>query len=345
MNQVMLDKQGTDTTSKTRADTLLAELRHMNKKFSAADGDVWACKDINLQIRQGRSLGLVGESGSGKSTLIRVLQMLIAPTSGDVYLDGVNVTRLSARRLRPHRRIVQFVAQDPYGSLFPNLTVGQNIAEPLDIYRIDERRQNKETAAKLMATVGLPIELYHAFPHEISGGQQQRVAIARALALYPRMLVLDEAVSSLDVSIQAQILNLLQTLKEERQLTYVFVSHNLAVIRLMCEQTAVMYRGQIVEQGETLGLFASPSHPYTRALIGAIPAFTEDGVTPLGGVSKFAKELTKAEEGLTAACPYAARCPFADTKCRQEEPHLREVGPGHEVACHYAESVALTQEA
>jgi oligopeptide/dipeptide ABC transporter ATP-binding protein len=317
----------------------LAELKRMTKRFRSSGQEVVACRDINLQITKGESLGIVGESGSGKSTLIRILQLLIPPTEGQVYFEGTDLTRLSARRLRTFRKKIQFVAQDPYGSLFPNLTIGQNIAEPLEIHGVGDRRSRRELAAELMETVGLSLYNFHSFPHELSGGQQQRVAIARALALYPQMIVLDEAVSSLDVSIQAQILNLLQGLKEERELTYVFVSHNLAVIRLMCEQTAVMYLGRIVEQGETERLFTAPSHPYTRALISAIPAFTEDGVTLLGKSVQFVTGVSGSKQG-GQGCAYHPRCPFATSRCREETPELRTLESAHQVACHYAETMA-----
>jgi oligopeptide/dipeptide ABC transporter ATP-binding protein len=318
---------------------VFAELKHITKTFRTSRGPLIACDDVSLTIRKGVSLGLVGESGSGKSTLIRVLQMLIPPTSGEVILDGVNVSRLPERKIKPFRRKIQFVAQDPYGSLFPNLTVAQNIMEPLIIHSIGNRSTREEQVIKLMERVGLPMTYYNAFAHELSGGQQQRVAIARALALLPELIVLDEAVSSLDVSIQAQILNLLQSLKDEYNLTYVFISHNLAVIRLLCEETAVMYMGRIVELGDSEKLFARPLHPYTQSLISVIPAFHADGVTPLPSSSLFANGERPSPTHLPKGCAFHPRCPFATDRCRVERPELRQIQPGRQVACHYAESV------
>ncbi|MCL6632161.1 MAG: ATP-binding cassette domain-containing protein [Alicyclobacillus herbarius] len=313
----------------------LVRLEHVSKTFATHRGTVTACDDVSLTVDKGRSLGVVGESGSGKSTLVRILLMLLPPTSGRVWLNGVDVTNLSERRLKPYRRHVQFVAQDPLAALMPNLTVAENIAEPLAIHGVGDKVSRRETTLALMEKVGLPHALCNSLPSELSGGQQQRVAIARALALMPELIVLDEAVSSLDVSIQAQILNLLQALKENMQLTYVFISHNLAVIRLMCEQTAVMYKGKIIEYGESEALFARPLHPYTQALLDAIPAFTKEGVTPLrvGG-----KRGVESGRLTVSGCLYHPRCPFASELCRQERPSLRLIGD-RQVACHHAERV------
>jgi oligopeptide/dipeptide ABC transporter ATP-binding protein len=319
--------------------SILAELEHVSKKFKTSRGELTACDDVSLSIQRGVSLGIVGESGSGKSTLVRMLLMLIPPTSGRVLLAGTDVTHLPERKLKPYRRNVQFVAQDPFGSLMPNLTVLQNIMEPLHIHGVGDRKSRRESAIQLMERVGLPASYCNAFPHELSGGQQQRVAIARALALLPKLIVLDEAVSSLDVSIQAQILNLLQNLKEDLNLTYVFISHNLAVIRLMCEQTAVMYLGRVVELGDSEELFHQPLHPYTRSLIAAIPAFTATGVTPLRNDGLHVVErpsLTRILPG----CAYHTRCPFATDICRQQRPVLRQISETRQVACHHAEKMA-----
>ncbi|WP_067934123.1 oligopeptide/dipeptide ABC transporter ATP-binding protein [Alicyclobacillus kakegawensis] len=311
----------------------LAQLEHVYKTFSTQRGEVRACDDVSLVVTKGQSLGVVGESGSGKSTLVRILLMLIPPTSGRVWVHGTDVTHLPERRLKPYRRQIQFVAQDPLSALVPNLTVAENIAEPLWIHRIGDKSSRRETALALMEKVGLTLALGNSFPSELSGGQQQRVAIARALALMPELIVLDEAVSSLDVSIQAQILNLLQTLKEDMELTYVFISHNLAVIRLMCEQTAVMYKGRIIEWGESETLFATPLHPYTRELIDAIPAFTAQGVTPLRAVGR---KTFEASGSTVTGCPYHPRCPLASEVCRRDRPSLRPVGD-RQVACHHAD--------
>ncbi|MCL6455107.1 MAG: ATP-binding cassette domain-containing protein [Alicyclobacillus sp.] len=320
----------------------LVELADVVKAFKTPKGQLVACDHVSLTVEQGVSVGLVGESGSGKSTLIRTMQLLERPTSGTVRMNGEDVTRLPEPKLKPYRRNIQFVAQDPYSSLFPNLTVSQNIMEPLRIHKVGDAKSRPLKALELMQRVGLPADYFHAYPHELSGGQQQRVAIARALALSPQILVLDEAVSSLDVSIQAQILNLLQRLKAELGLTYIFISHNLAVIRLMCEQTAVMYLGRIVEQGESDSLFRRPMHPYTRALIASIPAFTAEGVTPLPSESVLTGERPS-PTNLPSGCAYRTRCPFATERCKNERPELRRVEPDRLVACHYAETLAANR--
>ncbi|QQE80549.1 ABC transporter ATP-binding protein [Alicyclobacillus sp. SO9] len=320
----------------------LVKLEELTKVFSASRGDFLACDHVNLQVQQGTSLGIVGESGSGKSTLVRLMQLLIPSTSGKVILNGIDVTRLPERRLKPYRKMMQFVQQDPYGSLFPHFTVAKNITEPLRIHKSGNKLSRLELALQLIDRVGLSPKQFHLYPHELSGGQQQRVAIAQALSLNPEMLILDEAVSSLDVSIQAQILNLLQGLKEEFGLTYVFISHNLSVIRLMCEETAVMYSGRVVETGESQELFRNPLHPYTQFLISSIPAFTDSGVTPLPEESiALRKRPSRSESG--ELCPYHTRCPFAQDRCRSERPVLREIVPGRFAACHFAEDVATAK--
>ncbi|GGJ02937.1 ABC transporter ATP-binding protein [Alicyclobacillus cellulosilyticus] len=321
--------------TRPRQATELARMENLVKVFRTPKGSLVACDHISLRLEQGTSLGLVGESGSGKTTLVRILLMLERPTSGRVWLNGVEVTRLSERRLKPHRRLIQFVAQDPYSSLFPNLTVGQNIMEPLRVHKVGRAQERMQRAMELMERVGLSTYHFYAYPHELSGGQQQRVAIARALALSPQAVVLDEAVSSLDVSVQAQILNLLQQLKDEMGLTYLFISHNLAVIRLLCEMTAVMYMGRIVEYGKTDDVLHSPSHPYTRSLIASIPSFTDRGVTPLPDLSSLAGERPSPLR-LPPGCAYQTRCPLVSERCRAERPELREVASGQCVACHHA---------
>lgn len=313
----------------------LVEVRGIRKTFSTPQGELVACTDIDFTIRKGRSFGLVGESGSGKSTVMRIVQLLLPPSAGEVWMNGVNVSHMSQRRLKPYRRNVQFVAQDPYGSLFPHFTVGKNIMEPLRIHAVGSKQEQMARAVDLMDAVGLRTELFHKFPHELSGGQQQRVAIARALALSPQLLVLDEAVSSLDVSIQAQILNLLQGMKDDLGLTYAFISHNLAVIRQICEETAVMYLGRIVEIGPSDELFHHPLHPYTRSLLDAIPAFVGDRVKPLPTTLQHVGSGPLLGEQ-TVGCPYHPRCPLATDICRTEAPGWSEPVPGRRVTCHHA---------
>lgn len=321
------------------AEQALVELKGVKKSFSTSRGELIACQDIDLTIRKGRSFGLVGESGSGKSTVMRVLQLLLPATAGEIWMNGVNVSRLPTRRLKPYRRNVQFVAQDPFGSLFPHLSVGGNIAEPLKIHKVGTRATQLERTLQLMDAVGLAHDHYHKFPHELSGGQQQRVAIARALALSPQLLVLDEAVSSLDVSIQAQILNLLQEMKSQMGLTYAFVSHNLAAVRLLCEDIAVMYLGKIVESAPSVEMFKRPIHPYTQSLFEAIPAFIGDEVKPLP-TAPLAKRERPSATNRPSGCAFHTRCPFATDVCREREPEWREPVEGHRVACHYADDMA-----
>lgn len=312
----------------------LVELRGIKKTFATSRGELVACENINIVIKQGRSFGLVGESGSGKSTVMRVLQLLLPPTEGEVWMNGVNVSQLPARKLKIYRRNVQFVAQDPFGSLFPHFSVGENIAEPLKIHKVGSKAEQLDRVLALMEAVGLSPELYSKFPHELSGGQQQRVAIARALALSPKLLVLDEAVASLDVSIQAQILNLLQEMKSKMGLTYAFVSHNLAAVRLLCEDIAVMYLGRIVEAGPSQEIFRNPSHPYTRALFQAIPAFVGGEVKPLP-TRLLAGHSRPSAINRPSGCAFHTRCPFATDVCKSVIPELREVVHGHHVACHH----------
>ncbi len=309
----------------------------LSKVYLTPKGRLPAFADVNCTVDKNKSLGIVGETGSGKSTLVRVLQLLERPTSGVVRFRGIDVTWLSEGRLRPLRRNMQFVAQDPYSSLFPNLTVAQNIVEPLHIHQIGNKAERFDRVIELMTLVGLPAEIYHSFPHELSGGQQQRVAIARALALEPEILILDEAVSSLDVSIQAQILNLMQRLKRELGITYVFISHNLAVVRLLCEEVAVMYLGRIVEKGEADAVFRNPAHPYTRSLVVSIPAFRSEGVTPLPDISQLRGERLS-PTNLPPGCAFQTRCPLVSDSCRRGDgPELREISPGRQVACFQAE--------
>lgn len=311
------------------AATPLVALERVTQEFHTGRGKITACDEMSLAVHQGVSVGLVGESGSGKSTAIRLMQRFMRPTAGRILWQGQDVTRSTERRLKKFRQKMGFVAQDPHGSLFPNRTVIGNVLEPLIIHGANGNRE--ERAQQLLDRVGiLPIH-QRVFPHELSGGQQQRVAIARALVLGPALLMLDEAVSSLDVSIQAQIINLLQDLKADFHLTYVFVSHNLAVIRLLCESVAVMYLGRVVEINHTEALFASPRHPYTKMLIQSIPYLTDSGVSMLPP-----EPLNGGGEAVVGGCAYANRCPIAVARCRTEIPGLRPLTDGSEVACHLA---------
>jgi oligopeptide/dipeptide ABC transporter ATP-binding protein len=263
---------------------------------------------------------------------------LLKPSAGRILFKEQDVTTWNDRRLKPIRKSMQWVSQHPAAALFPNLTVGQNIMEPLRTHGIGTPAEREERARWLMSRVGIPEEGFYAFPHEFSGGQQQRIVIARALAVEPECIVLDEAVSSLDVSVQAQILNLLQDLQEEMGIAYLFISHNLAVIRLVCSEVAVMFLGRIVERGSTEEVFAHPKHPYTKKLLSAVPSFTEDGVTPLDEANLLQGDPPSPLH-IPSGCGFRTRCPFATEHCANERPELRSVG-GQEVACHYAEQLA-----
>jgi oligopeptide/dipeptide ABC transporter ATP-binding protein len=314
----------------------LIELSEIRKVFRTSHGPVTAVDGVRLRLSPGTTLGLVGESGSGKSTVARVMLRLVRPSGGRVLFKDQDITAWSERRLKPVRRMVQWVSQHPASALFPNLTVGQNIMEPLRTHGIGTRGERAERALQLMRRVGIPEDGFHAFPHEFSGGQQQRIVIARALAVQPECIVLDEAVSSLDVSVQAQILNLLQDLQQELGMAYLFISHNLAVVRLVCSEVAVMFLGRIVERGRTEDVFSRPKHPYTQKLLAAVPSFTEDGgVTPLDEANLLQGDPPSPLR-IPSGCGFRTRCPFATERCASERPELRRVG-AQEVACHYAE--------
>jgi oligopeptide/dipeptide ABC transporter ATP-binding protein len=334
----------TDTTAVPGG--ALVELRGVGKHFPITKGavlrrevgSVRAVDDVSLDIAAGESLGLVGESGSGKSTTARLITRLLEPTSGTVTFDGRDITRLGGSDLRALRREMGIVFQDPYSSLDPRASVGQSIGEPLAIHRVPGDR--RAMVSELMESVGLRPEQINRYPHEFSGGQRQRVALARTLAIGPRFIVLDEPVSALDVSVQAQILNLLADLREERGLTYLFISHDLGVVRQVCDRVAVMYLGRIVEVAGAEDLYERPAHPYTSALLSAVPGEPDghrrERIVLTGDVPSPADP--------PPGCPFHPRCPVARAlaggegqpeKCRTERPPLAEVASGHAVACWY----------
>ena len=296
--------------------------------------EVLALNGVSVQLAAGKSLGVVGESGSGKSTFARVVMALENPTSGSVRLLGRDLHRLPAGELRRARRDFQMVFQDPQGSLDPRQTVARIVAEPLTaLGRIDRAAQRGRVAA-VLKQVGLRDADMDKFPHEFSGGQRQRIAIARALITQPKLIVADEPVSALDVSVQAQVLNLLEDLQDEFGLSYVLISHDLAVVEYLCDEIAVIYLGRIVEQGRPEDLFNHSAHPYTRALLEAVPR-----TRPGRGRRRRGAQVIASQSLGSAGCAYVGRCPFADAHCRAVAPPARGVGPGHSAACHHAETV------
>jgi peptide/nickel transport system ATP-binding protein len=297
-------------------------------------GQVFALNGVTAQVMAGESLGVVGESGSGKSTFARLVMALEQPTSGSVSLSGRDLNQMPRDELRRARRDFQMVFQDPYGSLDPRQTIARIVAEPLTALGRMSWVGLRDRVASVLRQVGLRDADMDKFPHEFSGGQRQRIAIARALVTQPKLIVADEPVSALDVSVQAQVLNLLQDLQEQFGLSYVLISHDLAVVDYLCDDIAVMYLGRIVEQGRPEDLFKHCAHPYTRALLEAVPRVRAGGARRRGAAQAIAAQ-SAGERG----CPYAARCPFADQRCHEHAPELRSVGKAHLAACHQAEVV------
>ena len=318
----------------------LLEARGLAKHFPTRDGlfttrPLRAVDGVDLQVQAGETLGLVGESGCGKSTLARLLVGLIAPTAGEVHFQGEGLHRTTKARWRQLRRDLQIVFQDPYGSLNPRMAAGEIVKRTLAIHRLGGPADRRQRVAELFQAVGLRPEFASRYPHEFSGGQRQRIAIARAVATNPRLVVLDEPTSALDVSVQAKILNLLKDLQADLGLTYVFVSHNMGVIREMAGRVAVMYLGKIVEVAPTKVLFAQPLHPYTRALLSAVPSLTPG--------QKRSGPLIEGDPPSPLdpppGCRFNTRCPWAQELCRRQEPELRAAHPGRTVACHFAEEL------
>lgn len=313
------------------ADNIL-EVKHLKKYFKTARGLLHAVDDVSFTIEKGKTLGIVGESGCGKSTTGRAILRLIEPTDGQVIFEGKDITALSGVQMRAMRRDMQIIFQDPFSSLDPKKTVSQTIAEP-----IIENKIMKDKAAidakvrELMKTVGLAERLVNTYPHELDGGRRQRIGIARALAMEPKFIVCDEPVSALDVSIQAQILNLLQELKEQMGLTFIFITHDLSVVNHFADEIAVMYLGQLIEKAPTEELFEHPVHPYTRALLSAIPI-------PEVGIDRPERILLRGEISSPIdppnECRFAKRCNYTCEKCHSSCPELVEISPGHFVSCH-----------
>ena len=312
--------------------TEILRVEHLKKYFTTPKGTLHAVDDVNFSIRTGETLGVVGGSGGGKSTMGRAILRLHEPTSGKVYFEGRDILGYNKKQLKDLRKDMQIIFQDPFASLNPRMTVSEAIIEPLlvqGIYKPNEKAAITQQVEKIMNLVGLAKRLVNTYPHELDGGRRQRIGIARALAVNPKFIVCDEPVSALDVSIQAQILNLMQDLQEELNLTYMFITHDLSVVRHFSNDIVVMYLGQMVESAPAKALFKNPMHPYTKALLSAIPVPDPDFKMeriPLKG------ELTSPinpEPG----CRFAKRCPYATEGCTSNEMTLKEMEPGHFVSC------------
>ena len=308
----------------------LLQVDHLKKYFKSAKGTVHAVDDVSFTIEKGKTLGVVGESGCGKSTLGRTIIRLQEPTEGTVLFEGKNISALNQKELWKQRREMQMIFQDPFSSLNPRMTISQTIEEPLKLYGLcADKESRQKRVAELMDTVGLARRLYNTYPHELDGGRRQRIGIARALALQPKFIVCDEPVSALDVSIQAQILNLMQALQKELNLTYMFITHDLSVVHHISDDIMVMYLGQVIEKAPAEVLFANPVHPYTQALLSAIPVPSlhnrKERILMKG-------ELTSPIDP-KPECRFCSRCPYAEEMCHAGNPALKEIEAGHFVAC------------
>ena len=308
----------------------LLKLENISKRFRVGNKELAAVSDVSLDVAAGETLGIVGESGCGKSTLGRMILRLTDPSDGAIVFDGRDITRLSKRAIRPLRRDIQIVFQDPYASLNPRMKVGAIVAEPLVNIGM-KRAEIAARVAEVLKVVGLPAESADRYPHAFSGGQRQRIGIARALAVKPRLIVCDEAVSALDVSVQAQVLTLLRDIQRETGVTFVFISHNLGVVRFLCHRIAVLYLGRVVEIGTEAQLFETPQHPYTQALLSAIP---EAGAGRRGRIPVPSGEIPNAINP-PPGCPFHLRCPRVQDRCRSEIPTLVSDTGGQAVACHF----------
>ncbi len=331
---------GLGAGSKVRKGEILLEVKNLKKYFPVTEGilftrtvaEVKAVDGISFDLRKGETLGLVGESGCGKTTTGRCILQLDRPTAGEIIFEGVDLVGLDARALRPLRQKIQVIFQDPYSSLNPRMKTGDIVAEPMYVHGVEpDANKRRERVAELFSVCGLSPKLTDRYPHEMSGGQRQRVGIARALSLNPEFIICDEAVSALDVSIQAQVINLLEDLREEFGLTYLFIAHDLSVVRHLCHRVAVMYLGKMVELADCDELYDNPLHPYTRALLSAVPI--PDPEIEAAREHMTVKGEVPSPMNPPSGCVFHPRCPLAVEGCRSEIPGLREVGTGHWVAC------------
>jgi oligopeptide transport system ATP-binding protein len=303
--------------------------------FQQHVGDVKAVDGLSFDIYTGETLGLVGETGSGKTTVGRTMLRLYEPTAGEIYFDGKNITNLGESEMRKMRQRMQMIFQDPYASLNPRMTVGSIIGAPIEVHKVASGKEKQERIQELLQMVGLNAEFVNRYPHEFSGGQRQRIGIARALAVNPDLVVCDEPISSLDVSIQAQVVNLLEELQQKLNLTYLFIAHDLSMVRHISDRMAVMYLGKIAELADRNEIYLRPLHPYTQALMSAVPVPDPDVAENRQRIILEGDLPSPSNPPL--GCNFNTRCPYAEEICFQEDPEYREIKPRHWVACHFAE--------
>ncbi|MGE5633388.1 MAG: ABC transporter ATP-binding protein [Caulobacteraceae bacterium] len=313
---------------------MILKVQDLKKHFPIKDKQknllLKAVDGVSFEMEEGKTFGLVGESGCGKSTTAKMIIKLLEPTSGSILINGTDLVPLKAKEMHPFRKNIQMVFQDPYASLNPRMTIERTIMDPLKIHGIGTPAEQKKRVAELLELVGLDKRYANRYPHEFSGGQRQRIGIARALALNPKIVILDEPVSALDVSVQSQILNLLKQLQKELKLTYLFISHNLAVVEYMCDTVAVMYLGKIAEYADKSSLFNNPKHPYTKALLSAVPVPEPNSKKERIIIDGDIPSPSSVQKG----CLFAGRCPEVLEICKEKEPAEFEVREGHKVFCH-----------
>ena len=313
--------------------SILLEVKNLTKHFPAGNKMVHAVDDVSFTITRGKTLGLVGESGCGKSSCARTIIRIYDPTAGRIILDGTDITDLSQKQLLPHRRKMQMIFQDPYASLNARMTVQDIVAEPLRAHHIcKSKAEERDMVIEMLARVGLNRDHAGRYAHEFSGGQRQRVGIARALILQPQLVICDEPISALDVSIQAQVVNMLRKFQEEQQLTYLFIAHDLSMVRYVSDDVGVMYLGQLVEKCPADEIYAHPIHPYTIGLLNSVPI--PDPIAARQKESVGLEGDLPSPIAPPSGCRFHTRCPYAEERCRQEAPALMESAPGHFVACH-----------